>query len=141
MIGEAAAFADPITSIGMTMAMRHASEAAELIIDNADSPAGAEQELSTYDRRVRDVAGLYNLGVETLMYRPLLRRAFGIRWASRAYVPLGYLTNSLYTRLKPVTRSRMTALGLVLGVLRLWVQTWLVIARLIPPVRQQSSKD
>jgi flavin-dependent dehydrogenase len=141
MIGEAAAFADPITSIGMTMAMRHASEAAELIIDNADSPAGAEQELSTYDRRVRDVAGLYNLGVETLMYGPLLRRAFGIRWASRAYVPLGYLTNSLYTRLKPVTRSRMTALGLVLGVLRLWVQTWLVIARLIPPVRQQSSKD
>ena len=128
MLGDAAAFVDPLTSIGVTSAMRHASEAARLIGDNPHSPARARQGLREYDRRVRDVASLYNIGIESLMYRPLLRRAFGIRWASRAYVTLGYGTNSLYARLKPSTRRRMMALGVLLQTFRLSVRVWLALA-------------
>ena len=90
MIGEAAAFIDPLTSIGVTSAMRHGSEAARLIIDNARSPARVRLSLTEYDRRVRDVAGLFNLGINALLYRPLLRQTVGFRWASSAYVILGY---------------------------------------------------
>jgi len=129
MVGEAAAFVDPLTAVGVTSAMRHASEAARLIIDNAHSPARASQALNRYDKRVRNVARLYNLGVDALMYRPLVRRALGIRWASRAYVTLGYGTNSLYTRLKPTTRHRMMALGALIGAFRMWVHAWLALAR------------
>lgn len=129
MTGEAATLADPITAIGVTAAVRHASEAAEIIRANAHDPGAARSQLEAYDRRVRRVAGLYNLGIETLIYQPQLRRALGTRWASRAYVPLGYLTNSLYSRLRPTTAPRMAAFGVVLGLFHLWVRAWTLVAR------------
>jgi flavin-dependent dehydrogenase len=129
MIGEAAAFVDPLASIGVTSAIRHGSEAARLIMQYPDASEQAHRRLAAYDRRVRDVAGLYNLAVEELLYDRTLRQRLGMRWASRSYVPLGYLTTSTYTRLNPTTPRRFAALGVVLAFFRAWVHTWRSLSR------------
>lgn len=134
MIGEAAAFVDPLTSIGVTSAIRHGSEAARLIMQYPDASEQAHRRLAAYDRRVRDVAGLYNLAVEELLYDRKLRQRLGMRWASRSYVPLGYLTTSTYTRLNPTTQGRFAALAVVLAFFRAWVHTWRSLSRRASPI-------
>jgi len=133
MIGEAAAFVDPLTSIGVTSAIRHASEAAQLIIQHPAASEQANRHLAAYDRRVRDIAALYNQAVEELLYRPQLRQRLGMRWASRAYVPLGYLTTSSYTRLNPVTPRGRAGFAVVLAFFRAWVRSWVWVSRNTPP--------
>ena len=128
MIGEAAAFADPLTSNGVTAALRHASELAAVIADHADQPARTRARLRRFDKRSRRLAQIYNDGIESLMYESRLRRQFGIRWASRAYVPLGYLANSLYSRIRPVTPLRMAAFAPLGGLCTVWTRAWLAIA-------------
>jgi flavin-dependent dehydrogenase len=139
MAGEAAAFVDPLTSTGVATAMRHATEAAALIIEHPRSPDPARRQLGAYDRRLRRVARLYNTAIAELMYEPRLRRAVGVRWASRSYVPLGYFTSSLYTRIEPTTPARDVAFGFVLAVLRGWVRSWSSIGRVRPPRSRQAA--
>ncbi len=129
MIGEAAAFADPLTSFGVTAALRHASEAAWLIDEDRRSPVRTAARLGDFDRRVRGMSRLYNDGIEGLVYRAPPRRAFGIRRAARAYVFLGYLMNALYTRLRPLSRRRTIAVGALLAAFRLWATSWIRAGR------------
>ena len=139
MAGEAAALVDPLTSIGVTLAMRHASEAARLIIAHVRSPHPAGPALAEYDRRVRLFAGLSNSGIDELMYRPRLRRAVGIRWASRAYVTLGYGTSSLYTRLAPITPMRAAAVNALFRAGSGWVRAWRVVGRVAAPTAERGT--
>jgi flavin-dependent dehydrogenase len=129
-IGEAAGFVDPLTSTGVTAALRHGAEAAAIIIEDGSSPGGTRRRLGRYDQRVRAMAGLYNLGIERLIYEPELRSALGTRAASVAYLIPGYITNALYARLEPTTRPRMLVLSMVLRAFRFWVRAWLTVARL-----------
>lgn len=137
LIGEAAAFVDPLTSIGVTSAIRHGSEAARLIMQYPQASQAAHRWLAAYDRRVRGVAGLYQLAVEELLYDRKLRQRLGMRWASRSYVPLGFLTTSAYTRLNPTTPRRFAALAVVLAFFRAWVHTWLSVSRRRGPSRHR----
>jgi flavin-dependent dehydrogenase len=129
LAGEAAAFVDPITSVGVSAALRHAFEAAEIIEGAGGSPAKAASGLKRYDRRVRDIADLYNAGIDSLFYRSPVRRAFGLRWASRAYVTLGFGMNSFYTRIHRSTRTRDLAVLALAGLFRVWVRGWVAAAR------------
>lgn len=137
MAGEAAAFVDPLTSTGAATAIRHGTEAARLIVAHRRSPERTKRRLRAYDRRVRRVAGLYNQAIEELIYRPRLRRAVGVRWASRAYVPLGYFTSSLYTRIEPTTPLRNVAFGFVLAFFRGWVRSSVAVGRMGRPRSSQ----
>ena len=123
LTGESAAFVDPLTSIGVTSAMRHASEAAQVIISSNGSRAKDQRRLSNYDRRTRSVAHLYNQSISRLMYEAGLRRARGIRSAARAYVIVGYGANSIYTRLKPTTVIRSLLFFGFLRGFQLWVRS------------------
>jgi len=129
MVGEAAAFVDPLSANGVTAAMRHASEAANVIVNHETSPTRTPRRLDEFERRARDIADVYNLGIEALMYESSIRLTLGMRWASRAYVPLGYFTNSLYSRLSPTTRPRMAALAVILRGFHFWARTWPIVAR------------
>lgn len=130
MVGEAAAFVDPLSSIGVASAMRNGFEAARLIASHDTPNAGAQRALLAYDRRVRHLTHLYSRAVEGLLYRPEVRVRFGMRWASRAYVPFGYLAGATYTRLNPTTPARWAVFTMLLGVFRGWVSSWLLVARL-----------
>jgi hypothetical protein len=74
---------------------------------------------------------LYNEGIERLLIEPRVRRAFGWRWAARAYVTMGFSTTSLYGRIPSSSRVGTIALLGVFGVFRLWLRVWTAAARLI----------
>ena len=134
MAGEAAAFVDPLSSVGVSTAMRHATEAAQIITTHHGEPfEAARRDLAGYDHRVRQIARLYNRAVEGLLYQPTLRHRLGIRQASRAYVILGYLTNSIYTRLAPTEPPNPIALAPIVGFFNTWVRSWRTLARVTPP--------
>lgn len=131
LTGEAACFVDPFTSIGVTSAMRHGCEAAEAIIEAANHPERAVGCLERYQRRTQGMARLYNEGVERLLYDARVRRGFGIRWAVRAYVTMGYATTAVYGKLPTLTKRGTAVLGGVLGVFRLWIRMWTRLARVV----------
>lgn len=130
MVGEAASIIDPLSSLGVTAALRHGTEAAEIITRSLQEPDATCRLLSGYDQRVRGVAVLYNDSLDTLLYRAGPRRRLGIKQAARAYVILGYLANALYTRLRPDrSRIRHAAMTLVLAFFRAWTRSWSAAAR------------
>jgi FADH2-dependent halogenase/halogenation protein CepH len=129
LAGEAACFVDPLTSIGVTSAMRHGCEAAEAIIEATRHPERASGLLERYERRATGMARLYNEGVELLLYDERVRRSLGARWAVRAYVTMGYATTSLYGRLPVTTKRGTAAVGGVLAAFRLWIRAWTAAAR------------
>ncbi len=130
LTGEAACFVDPLTSIGVTSAMRHGCEAAEVIIEAAAHPERRVGCMERYQRRAQGVASLYNEGVERLLYDTRVRRAFGMRWAIRAYVTMGYATSSLYGKLPTHTKGGTALLSGVLRIFHLWIRMWTGMARL-----------
>jgi FADH2 O2-dependent halogenase len=129
MIGEAAALVDPLTSLGVTCALRHASEAVQVIGGPEAHSEHTAHAMAAYDRRVRRVAGLYNEAINDLIYSPSVRRSMGLRTAARSYVILGYAVNSLYSRIRPDTRMRDAVVNLVLGAFRVWTRIWPAVAR------------
>jgi flavin-dependent dehydrogenase len=136
MVGEAAALVDPLSSVGVTAAIRHGTEAAEIITSSKRTPESTRRLLANYDRRIRNVASLYNDAVDSLLYRPQLRQRRGMKQAGRSYVILGYLTNTLYTRLNPSrSRSRSAAFGMVLAFFHAWVQLWRTESHTASPTR------
>lgn len=122
MIGEAASLADPLTSTGVSAAMRHGIEAAEII--QSDLPGRMDRALRRFDRRLRSVANLYNEAIEELLYAPGLRHRVGIRWAARAYVILGYGMSVLYARIGGTGMVRHAAVVGIAGAYRLWLGGW-----------------
>lgn len=133
MAGEAAAMVDPLTSVGVTAALRCATEAASIIVATKGGGSHIDQALADYDRRVRRLGDLYNAAIESLIYQPQVRRAFGLRATGLAYVLLGYGTNTLYTRLRPTSTRGTMGLGAVVSAYRLWMTTWLRAARARAP--------
>jgi flavin-dependent dehydrogenase len=122
MIGEAASFVDPLSSTGVSTAMRHGVEAAEIV--QLTSPATVARALRRFDRRVRFVSNLYNEAIEALLYSPDLRNTVGIRSATRAYVIVGFGMTALYTRIGGIGPVRHGAVLAVGSLLRLWLRTW-----------------
>lgn len=131
---------DPLTSAGVTLALRHASEAAKVILDSVESPGRTGEQLRKYDRRLRTVSSLYNYAIENLMYDPTVRRAVGVRWASRAYVTLGYGTNSLYSRLRATQTPGSISFALIVRAMRLWANAWLRLSMLVLLCRQPGDR-
>lgn len=123
MIGEAAAVVDPLTSTGVSAAMRHGVEAAGIVQSGA--PHRVVRALRRFDRRVRSVATLYNKAAQDLLYAPAVRRTVGIRWAGRAYVILGFGMSTLYGRIGGPGWARHTAVIGIGGAFRLWLLGWL----------------
>jgi flavin-dependent dehydrogenase len=123
MVGEAAAFVDPLTSTGVSAAMRHGVEAAEII--RSGRQPRAKRALQRFDRRVRSMSNLYNNAIEALLYAPGVRRNVGIRWAARAYVILGFGMSALYARIGGIGAARHAGVLGIAGCYRLWMHGWL----------------
>jgi flavin-dependent dehydrogenase len=99
--GEAASMVDPITANGVTAALRHAAEAASLILKyrkRRELPALAR---ALYSSRNLQLAKFFNSGIERIVYEPSVRSRIGARRAGTLFTSPAWTMNLIYTRLKP----------------------------------------
>jgi 2-polyprenyl-6-methoxyphenol hydroxylase-like FAD-dependent oxidoreductase len=101
IIGEAASQSDPITGNGVTAALRHAAEGGALVCryqQRGSIPALARL---AYNLRVLGVGRFFNSLIEKMLYEPHLRARLGLFTIARAYTVPAWLTNLIYSRVRP----------------------------------------
>ena len=101
IIGEAASQSDPITGNGVTAALRHAEEASALICRYRHRDSIPVLARTAYNLRVSGVGRYFNSLIEKLFYQSPLRTRLGLFGTARAYTVPAWLTNLLYSRVRP----------------------------------------
>jgi flavin-dependent dehydrogenase len=99
--GEAASMVDPITANGVTAALRHATEAASLILKfhkRSEVPALFR---ALYSSRILQLAKFFNSGIERIVYEPSVRNYLGLQRAGTVYTGAAWTMNLVYNRLRP----------------------------------------
>jgi flavin-dependent dehydrogenase len=116
--GEAASMIDPITSNGVTSALRHAAEAAALIAASSGKSELPYMARKSYSMRVLQLGRFFNGGIESLVYDWPVRDRLGIQRAATIYTDAAWSMNGLYSRLRPRGVLSTAAFGAALNVLR-----------------------
>lgn len=116
--GEAAAMVDPMTSNGVTAALRHASEAAALIIKYRDRKRLPWLPCAMYSRRVQDLARFFNCGIEKVVYDGPIRNRIGIKTAGDVYTIPAWSLNNVYARVSPRSVASSLFFCFLLGAFR-----------------------
>ncbi len=117
--GEAASLVDPMTSNGVTAALRHAAEAAALILKfrkRGDLPLRARK---AYSSRILQTAKFFNEGIEKIVYEPVVRNRIGLSSAGTVYTSPAWSMNVVYARLNPAGMFSTFVLGVMLGFFRI----------------------
>src|SRR5580692_2111729 len=117
--GEAASLVDPMTSNGVTAALRHAAEAAALILKFRERGELPLRSRRTYSRRILQTAKFFNEGIEQIVYEPVVRNRIGLSSAGTAYTSPAWSMNVVYARLKPDGIFSTALLGAMLGLFRI----------------------
>jgi flavin-dependent dehydrogenase len=120
--GEAASMVDPITSNGVTAALRHAAEASELIVRYKDRSELPRIARNLYSKRVLQMAKLFNCGVEQLVYDCTVRDSMGLEKAATIYTAAAWMMNAVYSRLRPRGILSTFLFGALLDILRAGAQ-------------------
>jgi len=116
--GEAASMVDPITSNGVTAALRHAAEASALILKYRKRGRLPSRTTASYNRRILQMAKFFNVGIEKILYEPAVRNRIGARNSGTVYTSLAWSMNVVYSRLNPMGILSTFLLGLVLWLFR-----------------------
>jgi flavin-dependent dehydrogenase len=117
--GEAASLVDPMTSNGVTAALRHAAEAAALIVKfraRGELPLRARE---AYSSRILQTARFFNEGIEKIIYEPVVRNRIGLGLAGAVYTSPAWSMNVVYARLKPAGMFSTMVLSAMLGFFRI----------------------
>jgi menaquinone-9 beta-reductase len=117
--GEAASLIDPMTANGVTAALRHAAEAAALILkfqSRGELPWRARR---PYSNRIVQTARFFNEGIEKIIYQPTVRNRIGLPSAGAVYTSPAWSMNVVYARLKPAGLVSTFFLGVMLGFFRI----------------------
>lgn len=77
IVGEAASMVDPITSNGVTAALRHAAEGCALIVKYRERGRLPLRARICYSARVVYMGKFFNRGIEKLVYEPPVRNRIG----------------------------------------------------------------
>jgi flavin-dependent dehydrogenase len=101
IIGEAASQSDPITGNGVTAALRHAEEASALICRYQHRESIPVLARTAYNLRVSSLGRYFNSLIEKLFYEYPLRARLGLFGTTRVYTVPAWLTNLLYSRVRP----------------------------------------
>jgi hypothetical protein len=101
VIGEAASMIDPLTSNGVTAALRQSTEAAQLIVKHRDHKRLPWRAATAYSWRVVGMARFFNCGVERVLYDWPIRKKIGPLNAGDVYTIPAWLMNLFYSRLAP----------------------------------------
>ncbi len=117
--GEAASLVDPMTSNGVTAALRHAAEAAAVILKfraRGELPLRARR---AYSSRIVQTAKFFNEGIEKIVYEPVVRNRIGLSTAGTIYTSPAWSMNVVYARLNPAGIFSTFVLGAMLGFFRI----------------------
>jgi menaquinone-9 beta-reductase len=101
VIGEAASMIDPMTSNGVTAALRQAAEAAYLIAKSRHRSRLPWRVATAYSWRVVGLARFFNCGIERVLYDWPVRKKIGPLLAGDVYTIPAWLMNLFYSRLAP----------------------------------------
>jgi menaquinone-9 beta-reductase len=118
VIGESAAMVDPMTSNGVTAALRHASEASEIITRYRNRKQIPWLVRTLYGRRVLYMANFFNSGIERVIYDWPIRNRIGALLAGDVYTIPAWSINNIYSRIEPRGVVWTVLFGLFLGTLR-----------------------
>jgi flavin-dependent dehydrogenase len=117
-IGESAAMVDPMTSNGVTAALRHAGEASEIIARYRSSKQIPWLTRVLSSRRVLYMANFFNSSIEKVIYDWPIRNRVGALVAGDVYTIPAWSINNIYSRVEPRGVVSTTLFGLFLAVLR-----------------------
>jgi hypothetical protein len=117
VIGESAAVVDPMTSNGVTAALRHAEEAARIIVRNRNRKQLPWLSRSLYSRRVLYMANFFNSGIEKVVYDWPIRNRIGPLTAGDVYTIPAWSINNIYSRIRPTGLISTTLFGMFLATL------------------------
>lgn len=117
-IGESAAMVDPMTSNGVTAALRHAAEASSLITRHRDRHSLPRLAAYLYSRRVTMLGRFFNSGIEKIIYDWPIRQKIGIARAGDVYTIPAWLMNLIYTRMQPRGPLKTAIYGSMTALLR-----------------------
>jgi menaquinone-9 beta-reductase len=101
VVGEAAAMVDPMTSNGVTAALRQAAEASSLIARFRNRKAMPRLPAALYQWRVLSLAKFFNSGIEKVLYDWPIRNRIGAFRAGDVYTIPAWSINVIYSRLRP----------------------------------------
>jgi 2-polyprenyl-6-methoxyphenol hydroxylase-like FAD-dependent oxidoreductase len=116
--GEAAAMIDPMTSNGVTAALRNAAEASRLIIRFRDRTRIPRLPASLYSQRVLSLARFFNSAIEDVLYDWPIRNRIGPFNAGNVYTIPAWSINVVYSRSRPQGFVSTTLFRLLLASLR-----------------------
>ena len=117
--GEAAALVDPMTSNGVTAALRHASEAAALVLKFKTRGELPRHARKAYSSRILQMAKFLNEGIEKMVYEPQVRNRISLATAGEAYTSPAWSMNVVYARLSPPGLIATFILWAMLGSFRI----------------------
>jgi menaquinone-9 beta-reductase len=116
--GEAASMVDPMTANGLTAALRHAAEAAALILRFHQQNHLPLRARLAYSSRIVEMASFFNSGIERIVYEPAVRSRIGLERSGTVYTSPAWTLNLLYSRLKPRGLISTGLFGLLLKLFR-----------------------
>ena len=122
--GEAASMVDPITSNGVTAALRHAAEASGLILKFRKQGKLPLRARISYSSRILQMAEFFNGGIEKIIYEPAVRNRIGVPRAGTIYTSPAWSMNVVYARLRPDGIFSTLLLAAALGIFR--VSAWIL---------------
>jgi len=108
-----------MTSNGVTAALRHAAEAAALILkfrSRGELPLRARK---SYSSRILQTAKFFNEGIEKVIYEPVVRNRIGLPVAGAVYTSPAWSMNVVYARMHPDGMLSTFLLGAMLGFFRI----------------------
>jgi menaquinone-9 beta-reductase len=118
VMGEAASMVDPMTSNGVTAALRHAAEGADLIIRACHRQRLPLLGRAVYNARIAAVGKFFNYGIEIVIYQGPVRQRLGALTAGDVYTAPAWSLNVVYSRLLPSGPILTSLYGLVLTLFR-----------------------
>jgi len=137
--GEAASFADPLTSNGVTAGLRHAAEGDRSILKSWERGALTHRQRAVYTANLTRMGHVFNHSIETAIYEWPMRWGLGALPAQKVYTYFSYTINALYSRIQPQSRLTMLIFGLLLDGVWLWMVSWSALGRLRYGLRRMCS--
>jgi menaquinone-9 beta-reductase len=116
--GEAAAMVDPMTSNGVTAALRQAAEASRLLIRYRNRRSLPWLARTLYSQRLLSLARFFNSTIENVLYDWPVRRRIGPFAAGDVYTIPAWSINVIYSRFRPRGILGTTLLRALLAALR-----------------------